>query len=169
MQFKLWSTADDNTICRFSSDVKDKPIGSSIFITTYSMITHTQKRSYEADQVMDWLKDQQWGLMLLDEVHTILAKMFRRVLTIVQASQVHAYKVITTIKGMEEAELQHGSKEEQMALLQQVHQANDADGEVENVALLDGPLEMRDRGERSFGRRPAGSSKRSGHNLYVEQ
>ncbi len=65
-------------------------------------------------------------------------------------------------KGIEEAELLYGTKEEQMALLQQVLQANDADGEEENVALLDGPPEMRDPGERSFGRKP-GSSKRSGH------
>ena len=84
-QFKLWSTADDSMICRFTSDAKDKPIGSSICITTYSMITHTQKRSWEADQVMRWLTEQEWGIMLLDEVHTIPAKMFRRVLTIVQA------------------------------------------------------------------------------------
>ena len=46
MQFKLWSTADASMICRFTSDAKDKPIGSSILITTYSIITHTQKRSY---------------------------------------------------------------------------------------------------------------------------
>jgi DNA excision repair protein ERCC-3 len=72
-------------ICRFTSDAKDKPIGSSICVTTYSMITHTQKRSWEAEQVMKWLTDQEWGIMLLDEVHTIPAKMFRRVLTIVQA------------------------------------------------------------------------------------
>ena len=49
------------------------------------MITHTQKRSYEAEQTMSWLKEQEWGIMVLDEVHTIPAKMFRRVLTIVQA------------------------------------------------------------------------------------
>jgi DNA excision repair protein ERCC-3 len=84
-QFKLWSTADDSMICRFTSDAKDKPIGSSICVTTYSMITHAQKRSWEAEQVMKWLTDQEWGIMLLDEVHTIPAKMFRRVLTIVQA------------------------------------------------------------------------------------
>ncbi|XP_054156436.1 general transcription and DNA repair factor IIH helicase subunit XPB-like [Oppia nitens] len=84
-QFKLWSTADDTMICRFTSDAKDKPIGSGICITTYSMITHTQKRSWEAEQVMKWLTEQEWGLMLLDEVHTIPAKMFRRVLTIVQS------------------------------------------------------------------------------------
>lgn len=84
-QFKMWSTADDSVICRFTSDAKDKPMGCGICITTYSMITHMQKRSWEAEQVMTWLKEQEWGLMLLDEVHTIPARMFRRVLTIVQA------------------------------------------------------------------------------------
>ncbi len=84
-QFKMWSTADDNTICRFTHEAKDKPIGAKILITTYSMITLTTKRSYETEKVMEWLKDQEWGLMLLDEVHTIPAKMFRRVLTIVSA------------------------------------------------------------------------------------
>lgn len=54
-------------------------------VTTYSMITHTQRRSWEAEQTMKWLQDQEWGIMVLDEVHTIPAKMFRRVLTIVQS------------------------------------------------------------------------------------
>lgn len=84
-QFKMWSTADDNAICRFTHEAKDKPIGAKILISTYSMITLTTKRSFETEKVMDWLKDQEWGLMLLDEVHTIPAKMFRRVLTIVSA------------------------------------------------------------------------------------
>ncbi|OXA46697.1 general transcription and DNA repair factor IIH helicase subunit XPB [Folsomia candida] len=84
-QFKLWSTADDAIICRFTSDAKDKPMGCSILVTTYSMITHTQKRSWEAEQTMKWLQEQEWGIMLLDEVHSIPAKMFRRVLTMVQA------------------------------------------------------------------------------------
>ncbi|CAG9862163.1 unnamed protein product [Phyllotreta striolata] len=84
-QFKMWSTADDSMICRFTSEAKDKPMGCSILVTTYSMITHTQRRSWEAEQTMKWLQEQEWGLMLLDEVHTIPAKMFRRVLTIVQS------------------------------------------------------------------------------------
>ncbi|KAI5710869.1 hypothetical protein M8J75_012099 [Diaphorina citri] len=84
-QFKLWSTADDSMICRFTSEAKDKPMGCGILVTTYSMISHTQKRSWEADQTMQWLQNQEWGIMLLDEVHTIPAKMFRRVLTIVQS------------------------------------------------------------------------------------
>ncbi|XP_021551536.1 general transcription and DNA repair factor IIH helicase/translocase subunit XPB [Halichoerus grypus] len=84
-QFKMWSAIDDSQICRFTSDAKDKPIGCSIAISTYSMLGHTTKRSWEAERVMEWLKTQEWGLMILDEVHTIPAKMFRRVLTIVQA------------------------------------------------------------------------------------
>ncbi|XP_067928213.1 general transcription and DNA repair factor IIH helicase/translocase subunit XPB-like [Watersipora subatra] len=84
-QFKMWSTVDDSMICRFTSDAKDKPMGCSICISTYSMLGHTTKRSWEAEKVMEWLQTQEWGLMLLDEVHTIPAKMFRRVLTIVQS------------------------------------------------------------------------------------
>ena len=84
-QFKMWSTADDSMICRFTSDAKDKPMGCSILITTFNMITHTQKRSWEAEQTMKWIQEQEWGIMVMDEVHTIPAKMFRRVLTQVQA------------------------------------------------------------------------------------
>ncbi|KAI5108737.1 general transcription and DNA repair factor IIH helicase subunit XPB, partial [Silurus meridionalis] len=84
-QFKMWSTIDDSLICRFTSDAKDKPIGCSVAISTYSMLGHTTKRSWEAERVMEWMRSQEWGLIILDEVHTIPARMFRRVLTIVQA------------------------------------------------------------------------------------
>lgn len=30
------------------------------------MITHTQKRSWEAEQTMRWLQEQEWGIMVLD-------------------------------------------------------------------------------------------------------
>ncbi|XP_078573566.1 general transcription and DNA repair factor IIH helicase/translocase subunit XPB-like [Branchiostoma floridae x Branchiostoma japonicum] len=84
-QFKLWANIDDSTICRFTADAKDKPIGCNVAISTYSMIAHTTKRSYESEKVMEWLQSQEWGLMLLDEVHTIPAKQFRRVLMVIQA------------------------------------------------------------------------------------
>lgn len=84
-QFKCWSTADDSMICRFTSEAKDKPMGAGILVTTYSMITHAQRRSWEAEQTMRWLQAQEWGLLVLDEVHTIPARMFRRVLTIVHS------------------------------------------------------------------------------------
>lgn len=84
-QFKMWSTIDDSLICRFTSDAKDKPMGCAVCISTYSMLAHSTKRSYEAEKMMEWLQKQEWGLMVLDEVQTIPAKMFRRVLTIVNA------------------------------------------------------------------------------------
>lgn len=59
-------------ICRFTSEAKDKPMGCGILVTTYSMITHTQKRSWEAEQTMRWLQEQEWGIMVLDgKFHTI--------------------------------------------------------------------------------------------------
>ena len=58
-------------VCRFTSDAKDKPMGCSILVTTYSMITHSQKRSWEADQTMKWLQDQEWGLMILDGMYIV--------------------------------------------------------------------------------------------------
>lgn len=84
-QFKMWSSADDSIICRFTSDAKDKPMGCGVLITTFNMITHTQKRSWEAEQTMKWIQEQDWGIMILDEVHAIPARMFRRVLTQVRA------------------------------------------------------------------------------------
>ena len=84
-QFKLWATLDESIICRFTSDAKDKPMGCDILISTYSMISHTTKRSYEAERVMEWLQSQEWGLMILDEVQFIPAKIFRRVLSAVHA------------------------------------------------------------------------------------
>ena len=60
--------------------------GPSICISTYSMLTHSGRRSYEAERIMGWLQAREWGLMLLDEVHTIPARIFRRVLTFVQVS-----------------------------------------------------------------------------------
>ena len=51
-----------------TSDAKDKPMGCSVLITTFNMITHTQKRSWEAEQTMKWIQEQEWGIMVLDEV-----------------------------------------------------------------------------------------------------
>ncbi|XP_065905045.1 general transcription and DNA repair factor IIH helicase/translocase subunit XPB-like [Dysidea avara] len=84
-QFKLWSTIDDSLICRFTSDSKNKPDGCQIIISTYSMVSYTQERSYESQKVMDYLKGREWGMMILDEVQTIPADKFRRVLSAVSA------------------------------------------------------------------------------------
>ncbi|MEQ2181019.1 hypothetical protein GOODEAATRI_007086 [Goodea atripinnis] len=76
-QFKMWSTIDDSQICRFTSDAKDKPIGCSVAISTYSMLGHTTKRSWEAEKVMEWMRTQEWGLMILDELNKLLSKSLR--------------------------------------------------------------------------------------------
>nr|KAF6494761.1 ERCC excision repair 3, TFIIH core complex helicase subunit [Rousettus aegyptiacus] len=153
-QFKMWSTIDDSQICRFTSDAKDKPIGCSIAISTYSMLGHTTKRSWEAERVMEWLKTQEWGLMILDEVHTIpgmiaeeynaffyslvsqdtqeMAYSTKRQRFLVD--QGYSFKVITKLAGMEEEELSFSTKEEQQQLLQKVLAATDLDAEEEVVA-----------------------------------
>eukprot|EP00731_Ephydatia_muelleri_P018733 Em0011g773a len=85
-QFLLWSTVDERTVCRFTSDAKDKPSPyTNVAISTYSMVSYTQKRAWESQKVMDFLQEREWGLMILDEVQTIPADKFRRTLSAVQA------------------------------------------------------------------------------------
>ncbi|VDP10460.1 unnamed protein product, partial [Soboliphyme baturini] len=90
-QFKVWSTVEDSKIIRFIRESGDKvPSGTRsgapfICVSTYSMIAFQGKRSFDAERMMNWLQEQEWGLLILDEVHTIPARMFRRVLTIVHS------------------------------------------------------------------------------------
>ncbi|CAF1041787.1 unnamed protein product [Rotaria sordida] len=84
-QFKMWSTADDSKVRLFTSDDKEKPNDSCVCISTYPMIARTERCNAETTEVMKLLKDREWGLMILDEVHTIPAERFRKVLTIVRA------------------------------------------------------------------------------------
>ncbi|CAD5233663.1 unnamed protein product [Bursaphelenchus xylophilus] len=90
-QFKLWSTIKDGQLIRFTRESRDKvPTGEDakkpvVCISTYSMVAYTGKRTYLAEEAMQFIESQEWGLLLLDEVHTIPAKMFRRVLTIVRS------------------------------------------------------------------------------------
>ena len=37
-----------------------------IAISTYSMVSYTQKRAYESEKVMEFLQSREWGLMILD-------------------------------------------------------------------------------------------------------
>jgi hypothetical protein len=49
------------------------------------MISYGGKRSEKSKQVMDAICSREWGLMLMDEVHVVPAKMFRRVVGNVKA------------------------------------------------------------------------------------
>ncbi|CAI2348997.1 unnamed protein product [Caenorhabditis sp. 36 PRJEB53466] len=90
-QFKLWSTIQDKQLVRFTREARDPaPSGNDaskpvVCISTYSMVAYSGRRTFAAEEAMKFIEKQEWGLLLLDEVHTIPAKMFRRVLTIVQA------------------------------------------------------------------------------------
>ncbi|CAB3407115.1 unnamed protein product [Caenorhabditis bovis] len=90
-QFKLWSTIQDKQLIRFTREARDPPPTGPdaskpvVCISTYSMVAYTGRRTFAAEEAMKFLESQEWGMLLLDEVHTIPAKMFRRVLTIVQA------------------------------------------------------------------------------------
>jgi DNA excision repair protein ERCC-3 len=73
-------------VCRFTSDAKDKPSpNTAVAISTYAMVAYTQKRAWDSQQMMNFLQQQEWGLMILDEVQTIPADKFRRTLAVVQA------------------------------------------------------------------------------------
>ncbi|MED6119764.1 General transcription and DNA repair factor IIH helicase subunit xpb1 [Stylosanthes scabra] len=57
-QFKLWSTIREENICRFTSDSKE--------------------RFHE-------IRNREWGLLLMDEVHVVPAHMFRKVISITKS------------------------------------------------------------------------------------
>jgi len=49
------------------------------------MISQTGKLSEKTTRTMSWLKKEKWGIMLIDEVHTIPADTFRKTMTTVHA------------------------------------------------------------------------------------
>ncbi len=49
------------------------------------MISFSGNRSDQSKAVMDAICAREWGLLLMDEVHVVPAKMFRRVISSVKA------------------------------------------------------------------------------------
>ncbi len=96
-QLKLWTSIDDAHIARFTANNKDKLIkqhlgqmhqasnNTAVLITTYTMVAFSGKRSFEAEAIMRFIESREWGLVLLDEVHVVPAKMFRQVLGKIKA------------------------------------------------------------------------------------
>jgi DNA excision repair protein ERCC-3 len=85
-QFQLWTDIPDDRICCFTSDKKETLHPEScVLITTYTMISFSGNRSDQSKQVMDAITAREWGLLLMDEVHVVPAKMFRRVISSVKA------------------------------------------------------------------------------------
>ncbi|KAF2744921.1 DNA repair helicase rad25 [Sporormia fimetaria CBS 119925] len=79
-EFLKWSNINPEDIAVFTSDSKTRfPRDAGILISTYSMISHKQKRTHEGEKVMEFIRQREWGLMIADEVHVVPAKMFQRV------------------------------------------------------------------------------------------
>lgn len=80
-EFLKWSNINPDDIVAFTSDSKGNmfPGSTGIIVTTYSMVTQTRARSHEAEKMMNFLTNREWGLMLLDEVHVVPANIFRQV------------------------------------------------------------------------------------------
>lgn len=74
----IWYQGDQ--VSRFTSDQKELfSTVSGVTVTTYTMISFSGKRSELSEKVMSEIKNREWGLLLLDEVHVVPALMFRKV------------------------------------------------------------------------------------------
>jgi DNA excision repair protein ERCC-3 len=80
-EFLKWSNINPDDIVAFTSDSKGSVFTGStgVIVTTYSMVTQSRARSYDAEKMMKFLTGREWGLMLLDEVHVVPANIFRKV------------------------------------------------------------------------------------------
>jgi DNA excision repair protein ERCC-3 len=85
-QFQKWTNIPDDRISVFTSDQKESlHPDACVLVTTYTMISYSGKRSEESQKVMDQITGREWGILLMDEVHVVPAKMFRRVIGSVKA------------------------------------------------------------------------------------
>lgn len=80
-QFKMWTNIPEKKIARFTSVAKDfiDPT-SGVIVTTYTMVAFGGKRAKASEEVMQLIQSREWGCILLDEVHVVPAKMFRKVI-----------------------------------------------------------------------------------------
>ncbi|KAK4787995.1 hypothetical protein SAY86_019314 [Trapa natans] len=85
-QFKLWSTIKDEQICRFTSDSKERFRGNAgVVVATYNMVAFGGKRSEESEKIIEEIRNREWGLLLMDEVHVVPAHMFRKVISLTKS------------------------------------------------------------------------------------
>ncbi|EQC31561.1 DNA excision repair protein ERCC-3 [Saprolegnia diclina VS20] len=80
-QFKMWTTIPEKKIARFTSVEKDYiDPESGVIVTTYTMVAFGGSRAAKSAAVMALIQSREWGCILLDEVHVVPAKMFRKVI-----------------------------------------------------------------------------------------
>ncbi|POM67954.1 TFIIH basal transcription factor complex helicase XPB subunit, partial [Phytophthora palmivora] len=80
-QFKMWTNIPEKKIARFTSVAKDYiDPESGVIVTTYTMVAFGGRRARASEEVMQLIQGREWGCILLDEVHVVPAKMFRKVI-----------------------------------------------------------------------------------------
>ncbi|KAF4320204.1 hypothetical protein BBO99_00002571 [Phytophthora kernoviae] len=80
-QFKMWTNIPEKKIARFTSVAKDYiDPNSGVIVTTYTMVAFGGRRARASEEVMQLIQSREWGCILLDEVHVVPAKMFRKVI-----------------------------------------------------------------------------------------
>ncbi|KAJ3157552.1 hypothetical protein HDU86_003204 [Geranomyces michiganensis] len=85
-EFRSWSTVKEGQVAKFTQNEKETFVGDAgIMISTYTMMSFSGKRAYDAQQILNFITSREWGFLLLDEVHVVPAEMFRKVLTIAAA------------------------------------------------------------------------------------
>jgi len=79
---RAFTTLPPEHIRRFTSGCKDDlhPSGATVLVTTYNMMSYSKGRSEDGERVMAQVKNTEWGLIIMDEVHVVPAKMFRMAL-----------------------------------------------------------------------------------------
>lgn len=79
-----FTSISPDCIARFTSDKKEWfKCPSGVLITTYSMMSYSGKRSYEAQKIMTMIQKHEWGIMILDEVHVVPAQVFRKTVSVI--------------------------------------------------------------------------------------
>jgi len=79
---RAFTTLPSDHIRRFTSGSKDNlhPSGATVLVTTYNMMSYSKSRSEAGEEVMEQVRKTDWGLIIMDEVHVVPAKMFRMAL-----------------------------------------------------------------------------------------
>lgn len=104
-EFLKWSNISPDALTTFTADSKGRFSGSTgVIVTTYSMVTNNRERSPESQQMMDFLRGREWGLMLLDEVHVVPANIFRRAISSIKS---HAKLGLTATLLREDEKISH--------------------------------------------------------------
>lgn len=85
-QFLKWSNINKKKIKSFVAgqfSISDT-FSAEIIITTYSMISFGGQRARLSASLLGEIKEREWGLVILDEVHVVPANVFRKVLGILK-------------------------------------------------------------------------------------